>query len=100
MNPSALEDLWTVVRLAAEGSDWKRDQGETLSAWAQRKLKASPAYVYGSPAGEWTEITLRLDQFEALLDPLSSKHDEVRRRLREKHAVYKASLKDSGGRPK
>lgn len=39
MNPSALEDLWTVVRLAAEGSDWKRDSGESLTAWAQRTLK-------------------------------------------------------------
>ena len=44
MNPSALEDLGTVVRLAAEGSDWKRDQGETLCAWAQRRLR-SPEYV-------------------------------------------------------
>lgn len=45
MNPSALEDLWTVVRLAAEGSDWKRDQGETLSAWAQRRLLRPEARV-------------------------------------------------------
>lgn len=43
MNPSALEDLWTAVRLAAEGSDWKRDQGETLTAWAQRTLRAQRA---------------------------------------------------------
>lgn len=34
-------DLWTAVRLMAEGSDWRRDQGETLTAWAQRKLRAS-----------------------------------------------------------
>jgi hypothetical protein len=40
VNPSAMEDLWTVVRLAAEGSDWKRDQGETLCAWAQRRLRS------------------------------------------------------------
>ena len=46
MNPSALEDLWTVVRLAAEGSDWKRDQGETLSAWAQRRLARPESHTH------------------------------------------------------
>lgn len=36
-------DLWDAVRLMAEGSDWKRDQGETLTAWAQRTLRARSA---------------------------------------------------------
>lgn len=33
-------DLWSAVRLLAEGSDWKRDEGETLQAWAIRMIKA------------------------------------------------------------
>jgi hypothetical protein len=37
-SPEAQADLWVAVRLMAEGSDWKRDQGETLTAWAQRTL--------------------------------------------------------------
>ena len=28
------------ARVLAEGSDWKRDSGETLEAWATRTLKA------------------------------------------------------------
>ena len=38
-----MEDLWTVVRRAAEGTDWKRDEGESLTAWAQRTLLAKSA---------------------------------------------------------
>jgi hypothetical protein len=30
-----------VVRLAAEGSDWKRDSGESLASWVQRRLARS-----------------------------------------------------------
>lgn len=32
------DDLWAMVRLAAEGSDWKRDGGESLVEWALRTL--------------------------------------------------------------
>jgi hypothetical protein len=39
------QSLYIVVRLAAEGSDWKRDQGETLSAWAERTLRHNPEMV-------------------------------------------------------
>jgi hypothetical protein len=38
MNDDSLRSLWHVVRLAAEGSDWKRDAGESLAAWAERTL--------------------------------------------------------------
>ena len=38
-----LERLWMDVRLCAEGSDWKRDQGEALSEWAYRTLKKRAA---------------------------------------------------------
>lgn len=53
MNPSALEDLWTVVRLAAEGSDWKRDEGEPLVGWAQRTLLKRGADV---PRQQWISV--------------------------------------------
>ena len=45
---SAHEDLWIAVRLAAEGSDWKRDSGETLVAWAQRKLSHKEVLIEAS----------------------------------------------------
>lgn len=34
--------LWHVVRLAAEVSDWKRDEGESLAEWAERTLAKRP----------------------------------------------------------
>jgi hypothetical protein len=46
------EDLWTAVRLMAEGSDWNRDQGETLTAWVQRRLRAP---VPEARRSEWND---------------------------------------------
>ena len=31
-----LEEMWAVVRTLAEGSDWRRDEGEHLTEWLQR----------------------------------------------------------------
>jgi hypothetical protein len=39
-----------VVRLAAEGSDWKRDSGESLASWVQRRLARSHAAPVGEDA--------------------------------------------------
>jgi hypothetical protein len=36
-----LQRLWMDVRLCAEGSDWKRIDGEELYEWAWRKLRAA-----------------------------------------------------------
>jgi len=33
-----VQELWGVVRLQAEGSDWARECGEPLEAWAKRRL--------------------------------------------------------------
>ena len=38
----SLQRLWMDVRLRAEGSDWKRDQGETLYEWVWRTLGKRP----------------------------------------------------------
>lgn len=38
-NHSSWLGLWNAVRLQAEGSDWKRDEGELLSEWAVEKIK-------------------------------------------------------------
>jgi hypothetical protein len=35
---SRVHELWGVVRLQAEGSDWGRDLNEPLEAWAKRRL--------------------------------------------------------------
>lgn len=43
--------LWSLVRLKAEGSDWRRDQGETIVEWAARSLfKSAP-----SERAQWKE---------------------------------------------
>lgn len=34
-----LTSLFMAVRLQAEGSDWRRDDGETLEQWVVRALK-------------------------------------------------------------
>lgn len=44
------EEIWSSVRLLAEGSDWKRDQGETLGEWAWRTIKKAQSARSG--AGE------------------------------------------------
>lgn len=40
-SPTEKDGLWNVVRLLAEGSDWKRDSGESLGEWAGRKIMAA-----------------------------------------------------------
>lgn len=31
--------LWTELRILAEGSDWKRDSGESFEDWVLRTMK-------------------------------------------------------------
>jgi hypothetical protein len=50
-----LQALWSLVRLKAEGSDWKRDQGETVVEWAARAL--FPSTVSASSLTEELRVT-------------------------------------------
>ncbi len=44
-----VEDVYLAVRIAAEGSDWKRDSGETLAAWVDRTLRPSARSCVAAP---------------------------------------------------
>jgi hypothetical protein len=38
----AERSVWHVARIAAEGSDWKRDEGESIAEWLERTLAKRP----------------------------------------------------------
>lgn len=55
-------EVYECVRLRAEGSDWKRDSGETLAAWVWRTLGTRSAIA----CGEVTDT----DRYEEIKDIL------------------------------
>lgn len=67
----SMERLWAVVRLQAEGSDWRRDADETLYEWAERtlKMRATPKGDASSPwlmrrddGSEWVTSDVYTDE--------------------------------------
>lgn len=60
--------VYTAVRLAAEGSDWKRDSGESLATWASRALKVAQSATAPISPPTKDEIAAYRDLFRAELN--------------------------------
>jgi len=75
-----INEVFVVVRLMAEGSDWKRDSGETLAQWVERtfRQKQKPS-------------TAILEEF---MKRILSIRDEARRLMQKAYAGYPVDRRD------